>query len=126
MNIYLEKIEDFMELLEKNKPVSIFIKKYSELNENKLLHGQIRLQFNIENDIINYTEVKDIPSVQLPLSDDFISGASLFIDANVVKQASTKIDNDIKNFYKKLDDEYLSVKELFTSKGYVIFEGFIQ
>ena len=126
MNIYLENLEDFMELVEKNKPKTIFIKKYSELNEQKLLFGHILTQFSVDEDIINYTHKEEIPRVQLPLSDGFLDGASLFIDVDAVKKAGSKIDADVKHFYKCLDDEYGKVKQVFVSKGIKVLEGFVQ
>lgn len=125
-NMYIEKIEDFMELLDINKPTSVFLKKYSELTENKLLHGHIRMQFRIGEDIVNYQHAEDIPRVQLPLSDAFLDGAALFIDGNAVKRAGTKIDDSIKNFYKVLDEQYTKAQEIFKARNIKIFEGFIQ
>jgi hypothetical protein len=124
--MYIERIEDFMELVDLNKPTSIFVKKYSELTENKLLHGHIRMQFKIGDDIINYQHVEDIPKVQLPLSDAFLDGAALFIDTVAVKAAGTKIDESIKMFYKILDEQYAKAKEIFKARGIKVIEGFVQ
>lgn len=125
-NMYIEKIEDFMELVDINKPTSVFVKKYSELTENKLLYGHIKMQFKIGDDIINYQHEEDIPRVQLPLSDSFLDGAALFIDPIAVKQAGAKIDESIKTFYAKLDSEYTKAKEIFKARGIKVFEGFVQ
>lgn len=126
MKMYLEKLENFMELLELNKPSVVCVKKYSELTENKLLHGHILMQFTIGEDIINYQSTDEIPKVQLPLSDTFLDAASLFIEHAAVKQASAKVDENIKLFYKKLDEQYVKALEVFKARNIKTIEGFMQ
>lgn len=125
-NIYIEKLDDFMELVDAVKPEIAFANKYSEVSENKLLNGCIYLQFSTTDDVINHRYVEEIPSVQLPPVDTFLAMAAKFIDERAVAEAGKKLDDNIKIFYKKLEDSYAKVLEVFKSREVKVIDGYIK
>lgn len=126
MEIYVDKTDQFMELLDIVKPGQIFVNKYSEVTENKLLHGYIFLQFATAEDVINHRFVESIPQVQLPPVDTFFNMAAKFIDEPAVKKAGEKLDDDIKTFYKKLDDAYADALKIFKERDMTVIDGYIK